>query len=254
MFAKLLALLLQTKAAVLTGVFVIGTTGALVSATTQNGITTITITPDNKVELTETSPASSALLNPLSSPETLTPSASPSVCAEQAHARADLVRIVNIEFKTAHNGLEQLAHVNKTAKDLETLRNADQVIKGIRQAAVKLIHATNKCVDDKDENDTDEDAADTAQAMHDDEDKDEDKGDVHAAKTDEHHTTSPITFSDTDPKTIADEAVAAMKLAFETAKNSVTNQVTTPTSPRTPEPKKHDGDAKGNDSRRGDHR
>src|SRR5438132_5800793 len=87
MFAKLLALLLQSKAAALTGVFVIGTTGALVSATTQNGISTIS--PDNKVELTETSPASSALLNPLSSPETLTPSASPSVCAEQAHARAD---------------------------------------------------------------------------------------------------------------------------------------------------------------------
>ena len=251
MFAKLLALLLQSKAAALTGVFVIGTTGALVSATTQNGITTITITPDNKVELTETSPASSALLNPLSSPETLTPSGSPSVCAEQAHARADAVRTVNIAFKTAHNGLEQLAHVNKTAKDLETLRNADQVIKAIRQAGVKAIHATNTCVHD-------EDAADAAQAKNDDEDKDEhedeDAGDVHAAKSDEHHTTSPITFSGTDPKAIADQAVAAITLAFNTAKGSVTTQVTTPTSPRTPEPKKHDGEGKGSDSRRGDHR
>jgi len=246
MFAKLLALLLQSKAAALTGVFIIGTTGALVSATTQNGVTTITIAPSNTVESpTTTTPASPALLlTPVSSPESLTPSASPSACAEQAHARADLVRTVNVEFKTAHNGLEQLEHLNKTAKDLETLRTQDQVIKGIRQAAVKAIHATNTCVHD-------EDAADAAQATNEDEDKDEhedeDKGEVHAANNDEHHTTAPITFSGTDPKTIANEAVAAMKLAFETAKNSVTNQVTTPTSPRKNEPK-HDSDRKGHES------
>ena len=45
MFAKLLALLLQSKGAAISTVFVLGTTGALVSATTQNGVTTITVTP-----------------------------------------------------------------------------------------------------------------------------------------------------------------------------------------------------------------
>ena len=257
MFAKLITLLLQSKAAALTGVFVIGTTGALVSATTQNGVTTVTITQTSPTTVVESpSPVASNLnLTPVSSPTTLTPSATP--CDDQAHARADAVRRMNGEFNKDHQGLGQLARINRTAKDLETLRTADVLIKGIRQAAVKAIHATNTCADDEDQNDTDEHATDKAKAA-DDQDKDEHedaaKGDVHAANSDEHHTTAGVTFSGTDPKAIADEAVAAMKLAFETAKNSVTNQVTTPTSPRTPEPKKHDGEGKGSDSRRGDHR
>src|SRR2546425_3149298 len=247
MFAKLITLLLQSKAAALTGVFVIGTTGALVSATTQNGVTTVTITQTSPTTVVE-SPSPVASLNsnlmPVSSPTTLTPSATP--CSDQAHARADAVRRVNGEFNKDHQGLGQLARVNRTAKDLEILRTADVLIKGIRPAAVKAIHATNTCED----NDKDEDAADKAQAKNDDEDTDEheDEGEVHAATSDEHHTTARITFSGTDPKAIADEAVAAMKLAFETAKNSVTNQVTTPTSPRKPEPK-HGGDRARHDDK-----
>src|SRR3989442_275564 len=144
MFAKLITLLLQSKAAALTGVFVIGTTGALVSATTQNGVTTVTITQTSPTTVVE-SPSPVASLNsnlmPVSSPTTLTPSATP--CYDQATARA---------------------------------------------------------------------------------------------------------FPGTGPKAIADEAVAAMKLAFETAKNSVPNQVTTPTSPRKPEPK-HEGDRSRHDDK-----
>ena len=252
MFAKLITLLLQSKAAALTGVFVIGTTGALVSATTQNGVTTVTITQTSPTTVVE-SPSPVASLNsnlmPVSSPTTLTPSATP--CDDQAHARADAVRRMNGEFNKDHQGLGQLARINRTAKDLETLRTADVLIKGIRQAAVRAIHATNTCADNEDENDTDEHATDKAKAA-DDQDKDEhedvDKGDVHAANSDEHHTAAPITFSGTDPKAIADEAVAAMKLAFETAKNSVPNQVTTPTSPRKPEPK-HEGDRSRHDDK-----
>ena len=236
MFAKLITLLLQSKAAALTGVFVIGTTGALVSATTQNGVTTVTITQTSPTTVVE-SPSPVASLNsnlmPVSSPTTLTPSATP--CDDQAHARADAVRRMNGEFNKDHQGLGQLARINRTAKDLETLRTADVLIKGIRQAAVKAIHATNTCADDEDENDTDEH-------------EDADKGELHAANSDEHHTTAGVTFSGTDPKAIADEAVAAMKLAFETAKNSVTNQVTTPTSPRTPE-HKHEGDRPRHDDK-----
>ena len=44
MLAKLLALLLQSKAAAISAVLVVGTTGALVSASTENGVTTITVT------------------------------------------------------------------------------------------------------------------------------------------------------------------------------------------------------------------
>src|SRR5205823_1107856 len=55
MLAKLLALLLQSKGAAISAVFVLGTTGALVSATTQNGVTTVTITP--ATESASSSPA-----------------------------------------------------------------------------------------------------------------------------------------------------------------------------------------------------
>jgi len=249
MFSKLLALLLQSKTAAITGVFVFGTAGALVSATTQNGITTITVTPTTQTDETKAPASPAVLLTPLSSPATLTPSASPSACADEAHIRADAVRTVNAEFKQDHNGLVQLARVNKTSKDAETLRTADRLVTEIRQAGVKAIHATNTCEDnDKDEHED----ADKAEAQNDNDNDENDKDEVHAAKSDEHHTTSDIKFSSTDPKGIADEAVAAMKLAFTTAKNSVTTQVTTPTSPRTPEPKKHDdrsGDRKGHDTK-----
>src|SRR2546428_1525444 len=95
MFAKLITLLLQSKAAALTGVFVIGTTGALVSATTQNGGTTVTITQTSpRTGVEPPRPAASNLnLTPVSSPTPLTPSASPS--DDQAHARADTGRTAN---------------------------------------------------------------------------------------------------------------------------------------------------------------
>src|SRR5437870_11343793 len=105
MFAKLITLLLQSKAAALTGVFVIGTTGALVSATTQNGVTTVTITQTSPTTVVESpSPVASNLnLTPVSSPTTLTPSATP--CDDQAHARADAVSRVNGEFNKDHQGI-----------------------------------------------------------------------------------------------------------------------------------------------------
>ena len=241
MLSKLLALLAHSKATAVAGVFVFGTAGALVSATTQNGVTTITITPSNTIEEpTNTAPASPALhLTPLSSPATLTPSASPSACADTAHARADAVRTVNAEFKQDHLGLIALARVNKTSsKDLETLRTADRQLTEIRRAAVRFIHETFTCEDnDKDEHED----ADKAQAQHEDNDNDEDndKDEVHAEHGDQHPATN-VTFSGTTPQAVADEAVAAMKLVFNTTKSSVTNQVTAPTAPRTPEPKRHD--------------
>ena len=229
MFAKLLALLLQSKAAALTGVFVIGTTGALVSATTQNGVTTITIT--------EASPSPSASASASASPSasaTATHSAHPSAsasalpfsspsssaCADQAKALAFQVQRVDTAFKGFHTDLMKLRGTRSVA-DIE---KADVMLKVIRQAAVKAIHKTfaQSCKKDDDEDESaeteDHDAAPatTLSLLGDrkkhDEDNDNDS---------DHHKTkpAPMTFTG-DATSIADQAIAAMQVAFDTAKNA----------------------------------
>jgi len=44
MLGKLLSLLLHAKSGAISGLFLLGATGALVSVSTQNGVTTITVT------------------------------------------------------------------------------------------------------------------------------------------------------------------------------------------------------------------
>ena len=155
------------------------------------------------------------------------------------------MKTVNSAFNRLHADLE---HSRKDAKT-ETLRNAlessDHLMGQIRESAVKAIHATNTCAK------TDDEDKDNEQ----DEDKDEDSGKhsqanfvlaffqkllgqsttvtvvtasptpsaspsptVAPSATTTASPASGVTFSGSDPKAIADQAVAAMKLVFDNAK------------------------------------
>jgi hypothetical protein len=229
MFAKLLEILLQSKSAAISAVFVIGTTGALVSATTQNGVTTVTVTQATQSPLaspTHTAPPtpSAAAAAPVDST-----TGAGSDCSADAHARSAAVGDVNRTFATDVAALAKLAH-NKGEKARQTAQTTDRLLMQIRASAVRAIEATN--CDDNDE------SADEDSDEHDNEDEDADGADEHAAPA---TASGQITFTGTDPKAIADQAVAAMTLAFNTAKATLDALPTpTPHATRTPETRTSD--------------
>ena len=244
MLGKLLSLLLHAKSGAISGLFLLGATGALVSVSTQNGVTTITITeasPSPSASAsTSASPTPSA--SPTASPSahpshTASPFSSPSssACADQAKALAFQVQRVDTAFTGFHTDLMKLRGTRSVA-DIE---KADVMLKLIRQAAVKAIHKTfdKSCIkkdDDEDESGETE-AHDAAPATtlslvgdrkKDDEDNDSDHDKDHKSKP------APLTFTG-DATSIADQAVAAMQVAFDTAKNAAAS---TPRPTRSPEP------------------
>ena len=120
-------------------------------------------------------------------------------------------------------------------RSVADIEKADVMLKVIRQAAVKAIHATaTKCKktdDDQDENDETEAhtaAPATAASLSGDMQKNEQDNDGDHART----KPAPMTFTG-DATSIADQAVAAMQVAFDTAKNA---PASTPRPSRSPEP------------------
>jgi hypothetical protein len=101
----------------------------------------------------------------------------------------------------------------KGLRDRATLEKADDLLKSIRQSAVRAIHATatQACakVDDDEDNDVDEDVNDDKNN----DNKDEDVNDDHK------NGAAPIVFTGTAAG-IADQAIAAMQTAFDAAKNA----------------------------------
>ena len=224
MFAKLIELLLQAKAGAISGIFLLGATGALISVSASNGVTTITITeasPSPSASASPTAsptPSPSASASPTASPSP-TPSASPSAdtaaCADEAQAIAFQVQRVNTAFSGFHTDLEKL----REDRSKDTVKASDTKLKEIRQSAVKAIHATRTCKD----NDADKDATTST-------DTDKDTNEAKDQDSD-HKTTSGLTFSGT-AASIADQAIAAMQVAFDTAKNA-------PVTTRKPEETRH---------------
>src|SRR6266851_76462 len=217
MLGKLLSLLLHAKSGAISGLFLLGATGALVSVSTQNGVTTITITqasPSPSASAsTSASPSASPTATHSASPSpSASPSGSPSnfsspsssACADQAKALAFQVQRVDTAFKGFHTDLMKLRGTRSVA-DIE---KADVMLKVIRQAAVKAIHKTfdKSCLkkdDDEDESaeteDHDATPATTLSLLGDrkhDEDNDNDS---------DHHKTkpAPMTFTG-DATSIAD--------------------------------------------------
>jgi len=246
MLGKLLSLLLHAKSGAISGLFLLGATGALVSVSTQNGVTTITITEASPSPSASASASASPTPSgsPTASPSahaspsaSASPSSSPSSssCADQAKALAFQVQRVDTAFKGFHTDLMKLRGTRSVA-DIE---KADVMLKVIRQAAVKAIHKTfaQSCKKDDDEDESaeteDHDAAPatTLSLLGDRKKHDEDND-----KDSDHHTTkpAPMTFTG-DATSIADQAIAAMQVAFDTAKNAPAS-TPRPRPSRSPEP------------------
>jgi len=219
MLAKLLALLLHSKSAAVSAVFVLGTTGALVSATTQNGVTTITVTQttesSSQVTTSDKDNDKDEHSSTKSPPTTTTANAQS--CAADAQARNVAVRTVDTTFVQDFTALNTLART-KGEKGKEAAQTADKVLMQLRQDAVKAIHATGTaCV--KEDNDESADAdEDTAEGADEDKNDEQDNDDKTTAAT---TTTTTTVTTGADPAAIAADAVAKMTLAFNTAKSTI---------------------------------
>lgn len=244
MFERLVELLLHAKTGLLAGVFLLGATGALVTATVENGVTTITITTASPTGSATASPTSTATASPTAT-ATASPTASPSsspkassspsACADEAHTINAAVQQVDTAFSQFHTSLSKLHESTKDA-NRATLSTADNMLKQIRQDAVKAIHATRTCAGasnedkDNDENDQDEDSSNES-GKHSSQQNflllffsnllgrntTTTTASPTPTATPSGSTSTTVTFSGTDPKAIADEAVAAMKLVFDNA-------------------------------------
>ena len=219
MLAKLLALLLHSKSAAVSAVFVLGTTGALVSATTQNGVTTITVTQttesSSQVTTSDKDNDKDEHSSTKSPPTTTTANAQS--CAADAQARNAAVRTVDTTFVQDFTALNTLART-KGEKGKDAAQTADKVLMQLRQDAVKAIHATGTaCV--KEDNDESADAdEDTAEGADEDKNDEQDNDDKTTAAT---TTTTTTVTTGADPAAIAADAVAKMTLAFNTAKSTI---------------------------------
>ncbi len=258
MLEKLLALLMQSKAGVITGIFIVGATGALVTTTTQNGTTTVTVTEPSPTPTAAATPTTKPTESPnLLSPTLVVTSHDPTTatgvepCKVQAHEREEATRKVDRAFKQFHTGLERLREDNKDKAAREKLERADRQLKTIRKAAVKAIHATKvECKKDDDE-DEDEDADEDHDKDHgNDKAKSNVKSNGHDEDENKDKDQPAITFTAKDPAGIAKEAVAMMELVFNDAKAGLTTTVADPTKkPEKKEDKKHD-DKKSGETRK----
>lgn len=217
MLEKLLSLLLHAKAGAISGVFLLGATGALVSVSVSNGVTTITLTDPSASPSASPSPSASASARPSSSPSarpsaSASPSSSPSSskCSDEAKAIAFQVKRVDTAFKTFHTDLMQL----RSTRDRATVEKADKLLRAVRHSAVKAIHATATCRKHEHDEDESHDATTTSTSLNDDKDKDED-----ADKDEDHGKPAGLTFTG-DATSIAGQAIVAMQTAFDTAKNA----------------------------------
>jgi hypothetical protein len=148
---------------------------------------------------------------------TLTTTTPPSPCADQAKAIAFQVQRVNTAFHGFHTDLEKL----RGLRDQAVLEKADHMLRLIRHSATKAIHATTTAAcrkdDDEDENDNDEDDDD---GDHDNDHQSSTSMSINIQNDDDHHDRRlGITFTG-DAKAIADQAIAAMQVAFDAAKNA----------------------------------
>ena len=249
MLHQLLQFLLQAKSGVLAGVFLVGATGALVTATVEGGVTTITITqasasPSASVSASpSTSPSASPSTSPSASPST-SPSASPSTSpsaspsgspSAECRDAVAAVQTVNTAFSQYHTDLEHLRQTSRTESARDVIAAADEQLRTLRQNAVKAIHDASQCGDKDTENEQDQDnGGDHKGAMQQanfifaffdrlfGEHTNVTVLTASASPTATATATSTATATTTtapsgDLQQIADDAVAAMKLAYDDA-------------------------------------
>jgi hypothetical protein len=242
MLEKLLSLLLHAKGGAVATVLVLGASGALVTATVENGISTVTNTqPSTTTTASETTttntattnPAILALFNRTSAEQDPTAPATGNGCSDAAHATNSAVRLVNDGFKKDHAAVLALSKDAEKTADARTLvKTANGKINGFRQEAVKAIHELFKS--DECKGNVDEDS-----------EQDEDSGDEDA---------STVAISCTDAKACADAAIAEMDKVVENLKTDLekleaapatTNTNTTPGKSDKANRDNHDNKGKG---------
>jgi len=244
MFEKLLSLLLHAKGGAVATVLVLGASGALVTATVENGLTTVTITqPSTTTTGSETTTGGSttttaattnsailALFSRTKAEDDVTPPATGNGCSDAAHATNTEVKAVNDAYKTDHAAVQALSKgAAKTDENKKLVKDADNKIKGFRQEAVKAIHGLFKSDECKGNDDEDEDV--------DNEDEDASTSGTTGTTTGTTSTTTTtVAISCTDAKACADAAIAEMdkvvvelktKLEASAAAPATTNTSTT---------------------------
>jgi len=245
MFEKLLSLLLHAKGGAVATVLVLGASGALVTATVQNGMTTVTITqPSTTTDTTTgstTTPTTTtnntvtqtvlALFNKKGEDDPTAP-ATGNGCSDAAHATNEQVQRVDAAYKTDHAAVLALSKTAPKTEAARTLvKNADSKIKGFRQAAVKAIHELFKSDECKGN-----DAADKAEENKDNEDEDDSTTGATGATgaTGTTGTTgTTVAISGTDAKAIADAAIAAMDKEVTDLKTALGALTTAPATTNT---------------------
>ena len=241
MFEKLLSLLLHAKGGAVATVLVLGASGALVTATVENGLTTVTITQPSTTTTgsetttggsttttTTTTPAILALFNRTKAEEDPTGTATGNGCSDAAHLTNTEVKAVNDAYKTDHLAVQTLGKdAAKTDENKKLVKDADNKIKGFRQEAVKAIHGLFKSDECKGNDDEDEDV-----------DNDDEDGASTGTTTGtttgatSTTTTTTVAISCTDAKACADAAIKAMDdevTNLKTALGATTAPATTTT-------------------------
>jgi hypothetical protein len=203
-FEKLIEIILGAKSGALSGVLILA--GAVVTVTSGNGVTTVTI------EHPSPSPAALVSAKPTPSPledakptkehqdkdgEEKEPAKAPTPesCADEAKARAGALQKVHDGFTKFHTQIEQLRSERKTERGLDTLKKADELIKEIADKAERVLHEMGRCRDQ-------------------DREEDEDTEEPEA-------TTSSFDEADASSmQQVAERAVAAMETVYNLAKSA----------------------------------
>ena len=207
MLAKLLALLLQSKAAAISAVLVVGTTGALVSASTENGVTTITVTQATQSSSVSPNNETNEVATDKDTEKDSDNDDKTSTTAScDTTALRDGVTRVNTTFSQDHTALMHTRRDERGSAATQIVESTDKLLKQIRQAAVQAIHSTNTCATQEDQ-DSENEA---------DNDKDE-----HETTRSNTTNTNTVTFTETDAKAIADDATTRMTAAFNEAKTKL---------------------------------
>lgn len=230
MLDKIIELILSAKAGAVSGVIILAG-GALVTATTGSGVTTVTIQhPSNSpiVEIIDTDPAEEEAGEPAKTPKPKAekpkaetkPVVDNTDCNEEAHARNEARQKVQDAFSKYHGQLVDLKQSmggRTTAKATDAIVQADGLLKEIRQQAVDVIQSMGTC--DRDDQDDDDEDESEDEDENDDEDGDEkDKSDKSKDKEKAQASLSGDALSMAE---VAENAVVAMETVFNLAKSTV---------------------------------
>ncbi len=228
MFEKLLEIILGAKSGALGGLLILA--GAVVTVTSGNGVTTVTIEHPSPPPMVETS--AKLTPSPLESAGPSTPpkrdegekrdegdkrpatAPAPASCEAEIRARNDARQKVQASFAKYHAALEQLRGEHPAARAAETLKKADAMLREIAEKAQRILGEMGACPDPQREN--------VRKNPKDDDDEDEDEGEP---QTRARVTVVASTRVDADPLTmqqVAERAVAAMETVFNLAKSAAT--------------------------------